>query len=331
MDNRLPQTDRRNALRGMVGLGAAAVALPLFPRIITSPAQAQAAFGVQKGMSDLVHIKGSAVEAVPMAEWETASTSAEAAGSPLRYLMGAEAAKAPKDAAHYTVKTFDFPLGSIRVLTFKKGSPLLHQISFETEIFFVSGSATLSPLFGLEGKTEKINAGDALFQPGGMLRNPKCSEDTVLVTWVVGNAKQSPKGSIVRGKGLKEASRAEWQENGKDVSARDAAAMKKAPKDAVTLITKRYEADGNSIRHALLKKGTRTSLGTTSRNDVLIYLVKGRLGRKEGDQHFEMVAGDAMREKMGNPGYWEVPEDSIFLATDAPFNPAMYSPTMVAR
>ena len=330
MDNRLPATDRRNALRGMVGLGAAAAALPLIPRIVTSPAQAQAAFGVQKGMSDLVHIKGSAVEAVKMAEWEQASTSAEAAGSPLRYLMG-DTSKAPKNAAHYTAKTFDFPSGSIRVLTFKKGDPLLHQISFETEIFFVSGSASLSPLFGIEGPTHKVGAGDALFQPGGMLRNPKCSEDTVLVTWVVGNAKKSPKFSIVRGKDLKESSRAEWQEGGKDISARDAAAMKKAPKHAVTLITKRYEADGNSIRHAILKKGTRTSLNTTSRNDVLIYLVRGRLGRKEGEHYLDMVAGDAMREKMGNPGYWEVPEDSLFLATDAPLNPAMYSPTMVAQ
>jgi hypothetical protein len=164
-----------------------------------------------------------------------------------------------------------------------------------------------------------------------MLRNPKCSEDTVLVTWVVGNAKPSPKFSIVRGKDLKEASRAQWQENGKDMSVDKPDEMKKAPKNAIKIITKRYEADGNSIRHAILTKGTRSSTGTTGRNDVLIYLVKGRLGRKEGNQTFEMVAGDAMREKLGNPGYWEAPEDSLFLATDAPLNPALYSPTMVAR
>ena len=51
--------------------------------------------------------------------------------------------------------------------------------------------------------------------------------------------------------------------------------------------------------------------------------------RKEGDQVFEIVAGDATREKMGNSGYWEILEDSVFIATDAPVNPGIFSPTEI--
>lgn len=332
MGGRIPVVaDRREALRGMLGLGLAGAAMPLMSDLLISPAHAQASPGVQRGQGDLVHIKGDAVEALPMAEWEAAASGAEAAGSPLRYLSGAEVAKAPPQASHYTVKTYDFPAGTLRVLTFKKGVPLLHQISFETEIFVLQGSATLTPLFGLPGKAQKVGAGDALFLPSGMLRNPKCAEDTILVTAVVGNTAKAPKASIVRAKDATESHNVEWQEAGKDVRATTPAEIKKAPPGAARFSTKRYVFDGNSMRLATLKKGGRTSTATTGRSDVLIYIVKGRMGRTEGSQSFEVVAGDAVREKLGNPGHWELLEDSVFLATDSPLNPANYSPTMVAR
>jgi hypothetical protein len=43
-----------------------------------------------------------------------------------------------------------------------------------------------------------------------------------------------------------------------------------------------------------------------------------------------MRAGDATRESLHNPGMWEVLEDSVFIATDAPFDPANFSPDMIA-
>ena len=329
-------SDRRSALRRLVGIGALGAASPLIGSLpsLIAPAMAQASRGVTAGESEVVFIPAAKAETVPMAEWEAKAEGAEAAGAPFRYAMGAEnVAKAPANASKYESKTFTFPSGSYRVLTWKKGTPVLHQITFETEIFVVQGSVTLTPLFGFEGKPVTVKAGDALFLPAGSIRNAKTSEDTILLTAIVGNtAKGGAKGKIVTMKEGTDTTTARWEENGKEMSATKPEDLKKAPKNALTLTTKRYVGDGNSIRVASYPKAGKSGSNTTQGRDVIIYLAKGRMRRTEGKEVFEMKAGDCMREKMGNPGFWEVLEpNTVFIATDAPLNPAMYSPTMVAR
>ena len=319
--------DRRTAWRSVMGVGAAALALPLIDRAglpLIGEAAAQGFTGVGKDKSDLVFIKASEVPSVLIAEWEDA----KAATGPNRIAHGKTLAdKAPATASRYEAKSFEYPTGTIRVLTWKKGTPVLHQVTFETELFVVSGSVTLNPIRGLAGKPQKLSAGDALFMPSGTLVNPKTTEDTVLLQYFVSAASKEPTGTIIRLKEAKDGPRRfEWLENGKEMSASSEKPdeVKKAPKDAIQLVTRRYQFDGNSIRYAMLKKGsTQFHTGTydNKRVDVLIYIPKGRMRRKEGDQTVELVAGDTTREKKGNAGWWEVLEDSVFISTDAPVRP----------
>ena len=61
------------------------------------------------------------------------------------------------------------------------------------------------------------------------------------------------------------------------------------------------------------------TVGTESGYDFVHWL-----RRQEGNQMLELSAGDALREKIGNPGWWEPLEDnSVFIATDAPVNPGV--------
>ena len=66
--------------------------------------------------------------------------SSESGHGPFR-IAGNKAAfeKAPPEAARAEAKLYDFPSGSLRTLTFKKGGPVMHQITFETEIYVLSG------------------------------------------------------------------------------------------------------------------------------------------------------------------------------------------------
>jgi quercetin dioxygenase-like cupin family protein len=262
-----------------------------------------------------------------MAEWvdATAPTGAN------RIAASKEAYdKAPANASRYESKLFNFPSGSLRTLTFKKGAPVFHQITFEREIYVLRGSATLTPLKGHPGKPVQVSAGDALFLPSGVLINPMPKEDFVLVLAMVGSTTKFPKASIVPRQGATETLNVQWQKDGKEFTADNPDDAKKAPADAARFTTRRYVFDGNSIRVATLQKGGgRTNTFNNNRVDVLIYMAKGRMRRKEGDQVFEIVAGDATREKMGNSGYWEILEDSVFIATDAPVNPGIFSPTEI--
>ncbi len=316
-------TNRRSALRRVFGVGAAAFALPLIDRAglpLINEAAAQGGFtGAGKDQSDLLFIKSSEVPSIPMAEWDDE----KAATGPNRIAEGkANVDTAPANASRYEARTFAYPTGTIRVLTWKKGAPVNHQITFETEIFVVSGSVTVNPIRGLPGKPTKLSTGDAMFMPTGTIVNPKPTEETVLLTFLVNTAGPNPKGTIMRAKEAKVGPlRLEWLENGKEMgaSAEKPDEMKKAPKDAIRLVTTRYQFDGNSIRYASLKKGAgHTSTYDNKRVDVLIYIAKGRLRRKEGDQTVELVAGDTTREKLGNAGWWEAVEDSVFISTDAP-------------
>jgi uncharacterized cupin superfamily protein len=187
----------------------------------------------------------------------------------------------------------------------------------------------LTPLPGLPGKPVKISAGDALFLPSGNITNPKTSEDFVLLQFMVQHTVHGAKSAIVTAKQAAVSNSANWQVDGKEFSAAKPEEMKKVPKNAVHISVKRYVFEGNSIRVATQKGSGRSNVFNNSRGDVLLYIAKGKIRRKEGDQMLELVAGDAVREKKGNSGYWEILEESIFIATDAPMNPAMLPPASI--
>ena len=56
--------------------------------------------------------------------------------------------------------------------------------------------------------------------------------------------------------------------------------------------------------------------------DVLVYLVSGRMQITIGDEVKTVSAGDALREEAGKPASWDVLEDSVFVATNAPLRRA---------
>jgi uncharacterized cupin superfamily protein len=307
----------------MAGLSAAAAALmvrdwPEGPSLISS-AHAQSSTGVRKGLGEILSIASADAHTVQMAEWteENAPTGRDRIAASKETL-----ARAPDFAARYEAKLHNYPSGSLRVLTYKKGGAVNHQITFESQIYIISGTATLSPLKGLPGTPVTVKAGDALFLPTGVLTNPQADEDFVILQQFVSYTKPGAKQAIMSADKAESYETAQWDEGGKSFSTREPAEVKKAPATAARWATKRYVFEGNSIRVASFKKGGRTNLVTTGRTDVLIYIAKGHFRRKEGDAIIELKAGDTLREKMGNPGYWDVLEESTFIATDAPVKAA---------
>ena len=333
-DSKPRLTNRRKALRDLTGFGAIAGMLPLLgrfaeeqsPMSLIPAAYAQGAPRVGASAGNLAFILGAKTAAVPMAEWEPKSGDGGGEVGRFRIAQGEDpVAKAPPDASRYTAKAYDFPGGTLRVLTWKKGVPVVHQITYETEIIVLEGTVTLTPPYGIDGPTATLKKGDALFMPSGTLRNMKTTGDTVILQAFVASTADKPKGSIVYGKDLKEALTVNWMDNGKPMTANSAKEAAKAPKNAARFTVKRYAFDGNSMRWAKLVKGGTTNTVTTGRTDVLIYISKGRMRRIEGNETMEVVAGDTVREIQGNPGHWEILEDSEFIATDAPLRANPYS------
>ena len=268
---------------------------------------------------DNLFIPGTSAVALPMAEWDVVQQAAgEQTGRRVLILEGLEAVKsrAPAGASSYTARAYKFPQGAVRVLTFNKDAgPVIHQITFETELVMLQGSAEVT----VRGEQVLLEAGDAVFLPSGVLRNMQPKEDTVVLQYFVASTAEKPAAAFVRGKDLKESTIVQHQAGDRWVTARTPEEIAKAPASAATYTVQRYPFDGNSIRRAKLHKGGRTGPGTYS-VDVLIYISKGRMIRHEGDQVFEVVAGDVVREAKDQTGYWEILEDSEFFATDAPFD-----------
>lgn len=269
--------------------------------------------------ADLIFIPAKSAQVMPLAEWDVVQkVVGEQTGARVLIGEGAEGvARAPRGASKYTAAAYKFPTGAARVLTFRKSDgPVIHQITFESEILMLQGSAEVTVL----GKPVKLSKGDAVFLPSGVLRNMKPREDTVVLQFFVGSTAEKPRSSVVYAKDLPETSLAQWESEGKWITARTPEEQSKAPNEAARYSVKRYAFDGNSIRHARLKKGGRTAPAKYD-VDVIIYIAKGRMIRHEGDEVFEVAAGDVLREVKGATGYWELLEDSEFVSTDAPFDP----------
>ena len=323
MSIRLRGLTRRALLPAFTGLTAAAGAIfSGFGKSASeggfiSEARAEGSGGVRANQGNLAHIKGASAPAQRMAEWADAGPGR---GPNSVAASSGSFSRAPANASRYEAKLFNFPCGALRVLTFGKGSPVHHQITFETEIFVLQGSATLIPLRGLSGKPTKVSAGDALFLPSGILTDPQAHEDFVILQAIVGNPLPGAKQSIVTAKQAQHSEQVQWRQDGKAYSATTPEEIKAAPANASRYGIERYVFDGNSFRVATLKKGTRTNMVAPSRSDVLMYVVKGRGRRTEDNEIFDLVAGDAFRERMGKPGSWEALDDLILVATDAPVN-----------
>jgi quercetin dioxygenase-like cupin family protein len=315
---------RRSAFQLAGGLGAAALLLPLADKLGLAPqAAAQTPAPTAADRTDIVRIGGNEAITAPMAEWEGVLGGAESGVASNRIAIGKDVAKAPPTASHYESKTYQYPSGALRTLTFKKGEPVYHQITFETSIYVVKGTVTLVPLLGQTGDPVTVKAGDALYMQSGVLKSPASQDETILLLAQVGSTTPTPKKSIVLGDSATANISYQWQEGDKPMSASKPEDIAKAPANALKSEVKRLAFDGNSIRIASFKAGGKGNTFTITRTDVLIYIPKGRFRRTEGSQTFELKAGDTTREKIGNPGFWEpLEDDSIFIATDAPFDPA---------
>ncbi len=311
------KTTRRLAMQGLLGAGA----LPLIGRTFSpiSPAMAQGYAGVTANQSEVVFMPGASVPSVAFAEWDIEDDESKRGARTLIAQGKEEADKAPRNASRYEAKTYDFPTGTLRVLRWKKGTPIIHQIGFATEVFVLEGSATLTPLYGIKQADVKMGAGDAFYFPSGTIRNPKPSQDFVIIEAIVGSSTPNPKGGVIRLKDAEPRWTAQWEEGGQFKTVTKKEEYAKAPKGAVKYTSKRYIWEGNSMRVSTWEKGGRTSVGTNGRVDVLFYCIKGRLRRTEGKEVFELAAGDCMREVKGYSGFWEPLEaDSAYFATDAP-------------
>lgn len=255
--------------------------------------------GTQAQPSNIIYGKDAPI--VPMAEWEIVQKgAAEQTGERILIAAGpAEIARAPKDAVKYDSQTFRFPTGTIRVLNFtKKNGGVLHQITSETQIYVVKGSAVV----GVRGVPTEIRSGDVVNLPSGVLRSRKGkAEDTTVVLFTTASTKPDAAAALVRGK---------------DTPITPLADGPKSGTEAAKVTVQRYVFDGNSIRVARLTGKGKTSPATPA-TDVLVYLTKGRMQITVGDETKDVAAGDALREEAGKITYWDVYEDSMFLATNA--------------
>jgi quercetin dioxygenase-like cupin family protein len=152
--------------------------------------------------ADVIHIPADAAKIKAMAEWDVIQTVAgEQTGQRILIREGTESlfGPAPADASQYEARSHKYPSGAVRILSWDKDSgSVVHQVTFETEIFVLQGEVDME----LDDDVIRLNAGDAVSRPAGVLRNMKPTGDTVIVQYFVGNTSEAPKTEVVRGEGL---------------------------------------------------------------------------------------------------------------------------------
>ena len=324
--------DRRTALRYMVRLAVAVPGLPLLARapgavgaVPVAAAPAPAGPGMQTDTLDPVHLSGASVPTTMIAEWFTGDVNNTSGPFCIAAAKSAYDT-APANASRYEAKLYNFPGATLRTLTFRKGGPVQHLLTSETEIYVLRGSATLTPIPGHPGKPLRVSAGDALFLPSGYLNSAVATEDFVILQAFVSRTVREARKAIVTSRQAVASETAEWESGGRAVRVSTAEQIRKAPSHAQRVSTRRFAGDGNSI-FEVTRVGGRSNISTRSGSDLLIYIVKGRARRMEGGQLFDLVPGDCAREKVGNSGYWEALEEVVYIATEAPLNPAMLPPS----
>jgi quercetin dioxygenase-like cupin family protein len=237
---------------------------------------------------------------VSMAEWEVQQAgAAEQTGARILIAAGPEELqRAPAKAAHYESQAFKFNNGEIRILSFHKaGGGVLHQITTETQLYVIKGSATV----GVAGQNVEIHAGDVVNLPSGVLRSiPKAVEDTTLLLHNVRSSQPGAKAAVL---------------HASDTPASPLTAGPKVGVDNVKVSVQRFTFDGNSIRVARLVGPGKTGV-VTPPVDALIYLLSGRMEITIGEEVKIVKAGDAICEAAGLATHWDVLEESSFVATN---------------
>ncbi len=267
--------------------------------------------------TDLMHIPSEDAPVYAQAEWDLPVSDENGPVYARSFLAEGDAAQtAPDGASHYTAQEFNFPMGTLRVLRWEKG-PVIHQVTFETQLYMLKGSASV----GVAGEVVEVKEGDAVFLPSGILRNPDPNGETVVLSYIVSANADAPQAKVVRGEGLPVMAIAQWMDGEEPVTATNHDDILKAPDGAAKFTVKRYSGDGNSFRHAVLEAGGRTTPARNGR-DILIYVNKGLMKRTEDGIEYMVKAGDAIREELDKSGYWEILEDSEFIATDMPLIPS---------
>lgn len=254
------------------------------------------------------HVAGSTIEPLLLAEWEAEGPM----GKGVQIVWGQAAVdKAPASASRYQQKTYSFPTGTIRVLEFPAPGAMIHAITSETAIFMLRGSGSVE----VAGATVNLDAGDAVSYPSGVLRG---NGPATVIAWTVTGTlnNEASRARVVRRADAIVMDSAEWDQDGKRMSARGAAELAAAPPDAIRLSVSRYEFPGNSIRVARNFKGGPTS-PKSSELDALIYITSGRMKFTQNGREVEVVPGDAIREIAGAAHFWYRLEDSSFVATSS--------------
>jgi len=265
-----------------------------------------------------MHLAGASVEPMILAEWDVENDR----GKIVRIVWGQEAVdQAPAGASRYEQKTYSFPTGTIRILEFKEEmGGMIHAITVESAIFMLNGSGTVE----VAGELVELETGDVVSYPSGVLRG---DGDATVVAWTVtGNLiNEAARAQHIRSADAPVIHFAEWDENGKRVSANTPEALENAPTDAIRLSVKRYSFEGNSVRVAHSKQGGPTSQ-RTGKLDSLIYVTSGKLRFFQDDSIIDTVPGDAIREIAGHYHHWYRIEDSSFVAISSlPIKPLMAS------
>ena len=304
--------DRRTLLRNLAGLGALPVALPVIRRALDntggsliSTAHAADFPATPAGQGDISHIPGASAPSSRIAEWydstQTPGNGYSIAATPAGF------EKAPATASRYETRLYVFSSGTLRTLRFKKDVPSFHLITFETMIYVLSGTAILAPLDNHPGTPLTVAAGDALFLPSGVLKNPRPSEELVILQCFVERTVRNAQKSVVTSKQANTLDAVDWQVKSN------------------TVRTKTYPFDGNKLRIITLNKA-RSARVAPKRADILLYVAKGKARRTDGNHLVQVVAGDCVREKIGGTASWEPLEETTLVAIDARLDPAMLPP-----
>ncbi|MDX2145467.1 MAG: hypothetical protein SFV19_19100 [Rhodospirillaceae bacterium] len=222
------------------------------------------------------------------------------------------AAKAQVQAGDgYSVKSFAFAPGTIKVITFDAAAPKPFALTDEAQFYVMSGAVSTD----VGGAAVDLAAGDVATRPTGTIR-PKAG-GAVVVAHKARSAVPEPKPQVLRGAEVQPGLAVQWRDaDGKPMSASTEEAAKAAPAGAARFMIRRYAFDGNSIRVVDLTKGGRTNPTDYKTNNIIL-ITKGRMARNVGDQRVEVKAGDAIVEQSGTTGYWDILEDSQFVSTTA--------------
>jgi quercetin dioxygenase-like cupin family protein len=241
------------------------------------PANAQS-----NGVPPRFIVYGKDLASLPVAEWEAHGRMMSASGSD-------QVAKAPRKAVRYNVKSVAWPSGTVRVLSFTRAGGVLHAITDETEFYVLQGSVKVTA-----GDTvANLKAGDVVSHASGVIRAGDAPEDTMLVSWNVGPVSaDSPAPTVVRGEAVKEGG------------------------PAGVLLIKRYEFPGNSIRVATMAPGSRNG-PASAKTDSLMYFKDGHVQFTEGDEVYDVHAGDFLWEQAGQTHKWEHLDGGSFVTTSA--------------